>query len=93
MTVPLVLELKKMLSDILVSENVKLRIKGMKDAIELMSELEMNVDKAEKFLVMKDIEKGNKIVDEILAKVNKLEYSSDEELDDIEKEYIDSSEE
>jgi len=74
MTVPLILELKKMLTEILNSDKVELRKRGMRDAMELMTQLEMYLGKAEAFLKTEDIKKGNEIINDILDDVNKIEY-------------------
>ena len=93
MTIPLILALKKLLSDILVSEKIELRKKGMMDVMELMEELEMDSNKAEEFLKINNVEKGNEIVEMILNEVNKLEYASDKKMREMNKTHFDSNKE
>ena len=93
MTVPLILEIKKLLSDILVSEKIELRKKGMMDVMELMEELEMDSTKAEEFLEINNIKKGNEIVEGLLNEVNKMEYASDKKMREMNKTHFDSNKE
>ena len=93
MTVPLILEIKKLLSDILVSEKIELRKKGMRDVMELMEELEMDSTKIEEFLEINNIKKGNEIVEGLLNEVNKMEYASDKKMREMNKTHFDSNKE
>ena len=93
MTVPLILEIKKLLSDILVSEKIELRKKGMMDVMELMEELEMDSTKIEEFLEINNIKKGNEIVEGLLNEVNKMEYASDKKMREMNKTHFDSNKE
>ena len=91
--IPSILELKALLTDVLSSDKTKLRKKGMEDAMEIMEELEMDSKPLENALKLNNIDKENKIIENILVEVDELEYASDEKLENLDKTYIDSSEE
>ena len=91
--IPSILELKALLTDVLSSDKTKLRKKGMEDAMEIMEELEMDSKPLENALKLNNIDKENKIIENILVEVDELEYASDEKLENLDKTHIDSSEE
>ena len=94
MTKPLLLELKKLLSNALSSDKSSLRQKLLNDAMELMSELEMDDSMAEKAL---KAELGNNrkeadiIINKILNVIDADEYSDEDERD-FKKAYTESDE-
>ena len=94
MTKPLLLELKKLLSNALSSDKSSLRQKLLNDAMELMSELEMDDSMAEKALKAELSDKRKEadvIINKILNDVNADEYS-DEDEKDFKKTYTESDE-
>lgn len=91
--IPVILELKALLTDVLSTDKTSLRKKGIEDAMELMEQLEMDSKPLEKALKLKDVKKENKIIEDVLVEVDELEYATDEKLDDLDKTHIDSSEE
>jgi len=81
MTRALVLEIKGLLSDLLVSNKTNLRQRMLKDALDLMEELELNTKEIEKALkgeIDGKIEKVNAIVEKTLEEIDELEYSESE---------------
>ena len=81
MTRALVLEIKGLLSDLLVSNKTNLRQRMLKDALDLMEELELNTKEIEKALKSEidgKIEKVNAIVEKTLEEIDELEYSESE---------------
>ena len=81
MTRALVLEIKGLLSDLLVSNKTNLRQRMLKDALDLMEELELDtkdIGKALKSEIDGKIEKVNAIVEKTLEKIDELEYSDGE---------------
>ena len=81
MTRALVLEIKGLLSDLLVSNKTNLRQRMLKDALDLMEELELNkkeIEKALKSEIDGKIEKVNAIVEKTLEEIDELEYSESE---------------
>ena len=94
MTKPLLLELKKLLSNALNSEKTSLKQKLLEDAMELMSELEMDDSMAEKALKAELSNKRKEadiIINKILNDVNADEYSDEDERD-FKKAYTESDE-
>ena len=94
MTKPLLMELKKLLSNALSSDKSSLRQKLLNDAMELMSELEMDDSMAEKALKAELSNKRKEadiIINKILNDVNADEYS-DEDEKDFKKTYTESDE-
>src|SRR3989344_717025 len=84
MTKPLLMELKKLLSNALSSDKSSLRQKLLNDAMELMSELEMDDSMAEKALKAELSDKRKEadvIINKILNDVNADEYSDEDERD------------
>ena len=81
MTRALVLEIKGLLSDLLNSNKTNLRQRMLKDALDLMEELELNTKEIEKALkgeIDGKIEKVNAIVEKTLEEIDELEYSESE---------------
>jgi len=81
MTRALVLEIKGLLSDLLNSNKTNLRQRMLKDALDLMEELELNTKEIEKALKSEidgKIEKVNAIVEKTLEEIDELEYSESE---------------
>lgn len=81
MTRALVLEIKGLLSDLLISNKTNLRQRMLKDAFDLMEELELNTKEIEKALKSEidgKIEKVDAIVEKTLEEIDKLEYSDSE---------------
>ena len=81
MTRALVLEIKGLLSDLLVSNKTNLRQRMLKDALYLMEELKLNTKEIEKALKSEidgKIEKVNAIVEKTLEEIDELEYSESE---------------
>ena len=88
------MELKKLLSNALSSDKSSLRQKLLNDAMELMSELEMDDSMAEKALKAELSDKRKEadvIINKILNDVNADEYS-DEDEKDFKKTYTESDE-
>jgi len=78
------MELKKLLSNALSSDKSSLRQKLLNDAMELMSELEMDDSMAEKALKAELSDKRKEadvIINKILNDVNADEYSDEDERD------------
>jgi len=74
---PLVMEIKALLSDFLISDDVKLRRKFLEDAQELFNQLEMDENgilKALKAEVDGKKEMANKRVEGLLEEIDELEY-------------------
>ena len=74
---PLVMEIKVLLSDFLISDDVKLRRKFLEDAQELFNQLEMDENgilKALKAEVDGKKEMANKRVEGLLEEIDELEY-------------------
>jgi len=81
MTRALVLEIKGLLSSLLISNKTNLRQRMLKDALDLMEELELNTKEIEKALKSEidgKIEKVNAIVEKTLEEIDELEYSESE---------------
>lgn len=71
------MEIKALLSDFLISDDVKLRRKFLEDAQELFNQLEMDENgilKALKAEVDGKIEMANKRVEGLLEEIDELEY-------------------
>ena len=88
------MELKKLLSNALSSDKSSLRQKLLNDAMELMSELEMDDSMAEKALKAELSDKRKEadvIINKILNDVNADEYSDEDERD-FKKAYTESDE-
>ncbi len=91
---PLLMELKKLLSNALSSDKTSLRQKLLGDIMELMSELEMDDSMAEKALkaeLNNDKKEADAIINKILNDVNSDEYSDEDEVD-FKKTYTESEE-
>ncbi|MBS3159236.1 hypothetical protein J4436_00440 [Candidatus Woesearchaeota archaeon] len=79
---PLLMELKKLLTETLNSENSSARKKALEGSMELLTELEMDISKIEKaikFEIKGESEEANKIIEKELDEINEEEYNPSEE--------------
>lgn len=70
-------EIKFLLSNILNSKDKSLRKRTLEDAMELMSETELDFTMAEealKFELKGKIEKANELIERILKKIDEIEF-------------------
>ena len=79
---PVLMELKGLLSDALISEKSDLRIKLLNGSMELLTELEMDFRKIEKAIKLElngKTEEANKMIEKELDEINEEEYVENDE--------------